>query len=154
MPLSVELPDAEATRAFGRRLAGLLESGLVVYLSGPLGAGKTSLCGAIIGALGHPGPVKSPTYTLVEPYLLSLGNVYHFDLYRLADPEELEWIGARDYFDGSSLCLIEWPERGKGALPRPDLELELSAAAGIEVYQDGSRADFGVPPGVEKWLSN
>ncbi len=130
MPLSVELPDAEATRAFGRRLAGLLESGLVVYLSGPLGAGKTSLCGAIIGALGHPGPVKSPTYTLVEPYLLSLGNVYHFDLYRLADPEELEWIGARDYFDGSSLCLIEWPERGKGALPRPDLELELSAAAG------------------------
>ena len=141
MPLSVELPDAEATRAFGRRLAGLLESGLVVYLSGPLGAGKTSLCGAIIGALGHPGPVKSPTYTLVEPYLLSLGNVYHFDLYRLADPEELEWIGARDYFDGSSLCLIEWPERGKGALPRPDLELELSAAAGVVLIKKPADLD-------------
>lgn len=130
MPLTFELPDAEATRTFGRRLAGLLEPGLVVYLSGPLGAGKTSLCSAIIGALGHPGPVKSPTYTLVEPYLLTLGNVYHFDLYRLADPEELEWIGARDYFDGSSLCLIEWPERGAGALPRPDLVLELAPAGG------------------------
>lgn len=130
MPLTFELPDAKATRAFGRRLAGLLEPGLVVHLSGPLGAGKTSLCSAIIGALGHSGPVKSPTYTLVETYLLNLGNVYHFDLYRLADPEELEWIGARDYFDGSSLCLIEWPERGAGALPRPDLALELSVADG------------------------
>ncbi|MFZ5652925.1 MAG: tRNA (adenosine(37)-N6)-threonylcarbamoyltransferase complex ATPase subunit type 1 TsaE [Pseudomonadota bacterium] len=126
----IDLPDPDATQAFGRRLARLLAPGLVIYLSGPLGAGKTSLCGAIIGALGHCGPVKSPTYTLVEPYLLTFGNVYHFDLYRLADPEELEWIGARDYFDGGSLCLIEWPERGSGALPPPDLTLQLTPANG------------------------
>ncbi len=126
MSHTFELPDADATRSFGRRLAALLSPGLILHLSGPLGAGKTSLCGAVINALGHSGPVKSPTYTLVEPYLLNLGNVYHFDLYRLADPEELEWIGARDYFDGDSLCLIEWPERGAGVLPPPDLRLQLT----------------------------
>lgn len=126
MQCKVELPDPAATEALGQRLATLLEPGLVVFLSGPLGAGKTSLCSAIIRALGHPGPVKSPTYTLVEPYLLTLGKVYHFDLYRLAEPEELEWLGARDYFDGGSLCLIEWPERGAGWLPAPDLALALT----------------------------
>ena len=125
MSCRLELPDPAATERLGRRLAALLEPGLVIFLSGPLGAGKTSLCGAIIRALGHPGPVKSPTYTLVEPYLLTIGNVYHFDLYRLAEPEELEWLGARDYFDGNSLCLIEWPERGAGLLPAPDLALAL-----------------------------
>ena len=125
MTCSIELADPAATEALGRRLADLLEPGLVLFLSGPLGAGKTSLCGAIIRALGHSGPVKSPTYTLVEPYLLTCGNVYHFDLYRLTEPEELEWLGARDYFDGSSLCLIEWPERGGSLLPPPDLALTL-----------------------------
>lgn len=126
MQCKVELPDPAATEVLGQRLATLLAPGLVVFLSGPLGAGKTSLCSAIIRALGHPAPVKSPTYTLVEPYFLTLGKVYHFDLYRLAEPEELEWLGARDYFDGGSLCLIEWPERGAGWLPAPDLALALS----------------------------
>ena len=139
----VELPDPAATQALGRRLAQLLTPGLVVYLSGPLGAGKTSLCSAIIRALGHRGPVKSPTYTLVEPYLLTTGNVYHFDLYRLADPEELEWIGARDYFDGGSLCLVEWPERGAGVLAPPDLTLELAPANGGRRL----RASAGSAPG-------
>ncbi len=130
MSCRLELPDPAATEVLGRRLAALLEPGLVIFLSGPLGAGKTCLCGAIIRALGHPGPIKSPTYTLVEPYLLRLGNVYHFDLYRLAEPEELEWLGARDYFDGGSLCLIEWPERGAGWLPPPDLVLAFAVVDG------------------------
>ena len=123
--LRIELPDPEATLALGRRLGAHLWPGAIVYLCGALGTGKTSLCRGVLAALGHRGPVKSPTYTLVEPYTLTHGNVYHFDLYRLVDPEELEWIGGRDYFDGQSVCLIEWPERGVGALPPPDLTLSL-----------------------------
>lgn len=128
MRCRVELPDPEATRAWGRLLGARLWPGAIIFLSGTLGAGKTSLCQGMLSALGHAGPVKSPTYTLVEPYTLTCGNVYHFDLYRLADPEELEWIGGRDYFDDESICLVEWPERGAGALPPPDLTLTLELA--------------------------
>lgn len=128
MRYRIELPDLEATLAWGRWLGARLWPGAIIFLSGTLGAGKTSLCQGILAALGHAGPVKSPTYTLVEPYTLTHGNVYHFDLYRLIDPEELEWIGGRDYFDGESICLIEWPERGAGALPPPDLTLSLELA--------------------------
>jgi tRNA threonylcarbamoyladenosine biosynthesis protein TsaE len=128
MRYRIELPDLQATLAWGRLLGARLWPGAIIYLSGTLGAGKTSLCQGVLSTLGHAGPVKSPTYTLVEPYTLTHGNVYHFDLYRLADPEELEWIGGRDYFDGESICLIEWPERGAGALPPPDLTLTLEIA--------------------------
>ncbi|MGB5096562.1 MAG: tRNA (adenosine(37)-N6)-threonylcarbamoyltransferase complex ATPase subunit type 1 TsaE [Porticoccaceae bacterium] len=128
MRYRIELPDLEATLAWGRWLGARLWPGAIIFLSGTLGAGKTSLCQGILAALGHAGPVKSPTYTLVESYTLTHGNVYHFDLYRLIDPEELEWIGGRDYFDGESICLIEWPERGAGALPPPDLTLSLELA--------------------------
>lgn len=128
--LRIDLPDPEATLALGRRLGAQLWPGAIIYLQGVLGMGKTSLCRGVLAALGHVGPVKSPTYTLVEPYTLTFGNVYHFDLYRLMDPEELEWIGGRDYFDGRSVCLIEWPERGAGALPPPDLTLSLAASGG------------------------
>ncbi|MGB5148047.1 MAG: tRNA (adenosine(37)-N6)-threonylcarbamoyltransferase complex ATPase subunit type 1 TsaE [Porticoccaceae bacterium] len=128
MRYRIELPDLEATLAWGRWLGARLWPGAIIFLSGTLGAGKTSLCQGILAALGHAGPVKSPTYTLVEPYTLTHGNGYHFDLYRLIDPEELEWIGGRDYFDGESICLIEWPERGAGALPPPDLTLSLELA--------------------------
>ncbi|TAL09294.1 MAG: tRNA (adenosine(37)-N6)-threonylcarbamoyltransferase complex ATPase subunit type 1 TsaE [Porticoccaceae bacterium] len=128
MRYRIDLPDPEATLAWGRSLGTRLWPGAIIYLSGTLGAGKTSLCRGVLAALGHAGPVKSPTYTLVEPYTLTYGNVYHFDLYRLVDPEELEWIGGRDYFDGESICLIEWPERGAGALPAPDLTLSLELA--------------------------
>lgn len=121
---SIYLEGEEAMLAFGERLGILLHSG-VVFLEGELGAGKTTLCRGILRGRGHRGAVKSPTYTLVEPYDVNGGDIYHFDLYRLGDPEELEFMGARDYFRPGLLCLVEWPERGEGFLPRPDLEITL-----------------------------
>lgn len=123
------LPDAAATEALGAHLAGVIPWGSVVFLEGDLGAGKTTLIRGFLGALGHRGPVRSPTYALVEPYALVGGTVYHFDLYRLSDPEELEYIGIRDFFGPEAICLIEWPERGAGILPPADLRVQLSYAA-------------------------
>jgi tRNA threonylcarbamoyladenosine biosynthesis protein TsaE len=121
------LADEAATLDFGSRLFPLLQPGMLVFLRGDLGAGKTTLVRGCLRAAGHAGKVKSPTYTLVEEYRLEPFTLFHFDLYRIHDPEELEWMGIRDYLSAHSLCFVEWPERAGGLLPKPDLEIALSS---------------------------
>ncbi len=122
------LPDEAATAALAMRVAGALDSGLVLYLHGPLGAGKTSFARALLVALGVGERVKSPTYSLVEGYIARDRPAWHLDLYRIADPAELEWLGLDALTDPAALVLVEWPERGTGALPVADLELRLDYA--------------------------
>lgn len=136
------LADEAAQLAMGEALAKVLTQG-TVFLEGDLGAGKTTLVRGIIHALGHRGAVKSPTYTLVEPYLLGERSVYHFDLYRLADPEELEYIGIRDYFAEEALFLIEWPDKGRGTLPPADLVLSLTCLTEGRKLHLKAYTDFG-----------
>jgi tRNA threonylcarbamoyladenosine biosynthesis protein TsaE len=119
------LVDEEATMSIGRLLGQLLEGRGLVTLRGNLGCGKTTLSRGLIRGLGHEGAVKSPTYTLVEPYEIGSRQVLHYDLYRLSDPEELEFLGMRDFLDADTLTLVEWPERAGKLLPSPDLALNL-----------------------------
>lgn len=120
------LPDEPATQAAGARLAQVLKPGMVMTLSGDLGAGKTTLTRAILRSMGVNGRIKSPTYSLVEPYVISNLYLYHFDFYRFEDPDEWEASGFRDCFREDSICLIEWPEKAAGSLPAPDIALTLS----------------------------
>lgn len=135
------LPNEAATIAIGDSLANVLhwqneqqqaQQSLVVFLHGDLGAGKTTLTRGFVRGMGHKGNVKSPTYTLVEPYELPPWHVYHFDLYRLGDPEELEYMGIRDYFADNCCCFIEWPEKGAGLLANEDIIINM-------FYQDEHR---------------
>lgn len=122
------LADEEATLAVAKLLSGGLRANSCIYLRGQLGSGKTTLTRGILRAMGYSGAVKSPTYTLVESYPMAPFTLHHFDLYRLSDPEELELLGIRDYFDQQAVCLIEWPERGAAFLPPADVIFELQVA--------------------------
>ena len=119
------LADEAATLEFGVRFAKCLKPRLSIWLQGDLGAGKTTFARGVLRGLGFEGRVKSPTYTLVELYPLSLFNLYHFDLYRITDQNEWEDAGFREYFNTGSVCLVEWPEKAGDVLPAPDMEIRL-----------------------------
>jgi tRNA threonylcarbamoyladenosine biosynthesis protein TsaE len=125
LALKVVLPGERATLALGAALAAALEPGLTVYLRGELGAGKTTLVRGALRALGHAGPVRSPTYTLVEVYAVSRLDLHHFDFYRFHDPREWIDAGFRESFNGRNVSLIEWPEKAGGLLPPADVEIAL-----------------------------
>lgn len=125
--LSARLINEQATVEMGRRLAQVLETGLVIYLEGDLGAGKTTLVRAMIQSLQQEARVKSPTYTLIERYIFPDFELIHLDLYRLNDPEEVEYLGLRDNQD-KDVLLIEWPERGQGWIPAADWIVQLAYA--------------------------
>src|SRR2546421_7676622 len=148
MALHLNLPDEAATRRLGAALAPGIAPGRVLHLCGDLGAGKTTLVRGLLRALGYPGRVKSPTYTLVEPYTLSSLNLYHFDLFRINNQEEWLSSGFREYFNPDSACAVEWPER-VADLPPPDLEVRL------EFVGNGRDATLAAhtAPG-EAWLSS
>ena len=128
--LSRWLADEEQTIAAGRELAASCRPGTVIYMWGQLGAGKTTLARGLLEAMGYSGTVKSPSYTWVETYEHLSIPVYHFDLYRLADPQELSYLGIDDYFHQGSVCMVEWPERGRGFLPEANISLELHPVKG------------------------
>ena len=131
--LDLPLVDEAATVALAERLAAALDGGLVLYLQGELGAGKTRFARALLQALGVGERVKSPTYSLIEPYTLASGqSAWHLDLYRIADASELEWLGLDALSEPQTLVLVEWPEHGQGGLPPADLEL-------LMVYQGTGR---------------
>jgi tRNA threonylcarbamoyladenosine biosynthesis protein TsaE len=128
---SVRLGSEAEQEAFGAELASICnERRLTIHLIGNLGAGKTTLTRGFLRGCGYRGAVKSPTYTLIEPYAVSPLPVYHLDLYRVADPGELEYLGLRDILEESAILLIEWPERGVGWLPEADLTLTLEHVPG------------------------
>ncbi|WP_415878765.1 tRNA (adenosine(37)-N6)-threonylcarbamoyltransferase complex ATPase subunit type 1 TsaE [Methylomonas sp. TEB] len=124
--MNITLETPEDTEALGAALWQALPAKCLLFLYGDLGAGKTTLVRGLLRAAGHTGAVKSPTYTLVEEYEVDGRRLFHFDLYRLKDPEELEWMGMDDYLNQNALCCIEWPQMGAGFLPNADVEVSLN----------------------------
>ena len=123
--MQITIKDALAMENLGAKIAAELQGGEVIFLQGELGVGKTTFVRGLLHGLGHTAKVKSPTYTLIEPYSIAGKDIYHFDLYRINSEEELEGIGIRDYCDGAAICLFEWPEQGGELLPAADMVLSL-----------------------------
>jgi tRNA threonylcarbamoyladenosine biosynthesis protein TsaE len=141
--LAGHLDDEAATLELGALLAGVLRAGLKIYLSGELGAGKTTLVRGLLRALGYQGRVKSPTFTLVELYQLSRLDLYHFDFYRFEDPREWIDAGFREAFGTTAVCLVEWPEKAAGQLPAADLRIRLEHADAGRRVQLAADTDEG-----------
>jgi tRNA threonylcarbamoyladenosine biosynthesis protein TsaE len=142
--VTLYLADEQAMSDFGARIARITQGHGLIFLEGNLGMGKTTLSRGIIRGFGHVGAVKSPTFTLVEPYEIGDIRAFHFDLYRLVDPEELEFLGIRDYFEDDAMCLIEWPDKGAGFLPKPDLTITISpqdSGRSLKILSQGSRGE-------------
>jgi tRNA threonylcarbamoyladenosine biosynthesis protein TsaE len=138
---TLELADEAATLEAGRAFAKQLTAGMVVYLHGDLGAGKTTFVRGVLQGLGYAGKVKSPTYTIVEPYVISTYNIYHFDLYRFMDENEWDAAGFSEYFNDSSICIVEWPEKAESILPKPDFDVKLSLL-GNATQGDGRKLEI------------
>ena len=149
MTIDLKLPDAAATARLGSALAAGIAPGRVLHLSGDLGTGKTTLVRGLLRALGVDGPVKSPTYTWVEPYSISSLDLYHFDFYRLSNKNEWIESGLREYFRPDAVCIVEWPERAGSSLPQPDVNLELL----YNGNERRARLEARSPAG-EAWLSS
>ncbi|MCK5359390.1 MAG: tRNA (adenosine(37)-N6)-threonylcarbamoyltransferase complex ATPase subunit type 1 TsaE [Gammaproteobacteria bacterium] len=141
--LVLPLQNVEDTEQLGAALATALSDGLVVFLLGDLGAGKTCLVRGALRELGYSGAVKSPTYTLLEEYSVAGREIIHFDLYRLSDPEELDLIGIRDYFNGKNCCFVEWPQRGQGYLPAEDVQIQISLEGDGRLARITSNSESG-----------
>ncbi len=141
--LNIELQGEELQEAMGGLLASYCPASCVIYLQGDLGAGKTTLVRGFLRGLDYQGNVKSPTYTLLEPYELQSRACYHFDLYRLADPDELEFLGVQDLLDREAILLVEWPERGAGYLPQADLVIDLKHAGKARKLSITGRTHIG-----------
>lgn len=123
--LVIKADSEREQELIGMALSRVVPSSCLIYLTGDLGAGKTTLARGFLRGLGHTGSVKSPTYTLIEPYEIGNRRCYHLDLYRLADPDEIEFLGLRDMLQDDAIMLVEWPEQGQGALPEPDLLIRI-----------------------------
>ncbi|HEY9447358.1 MAG TPA: tRNA (adenosine(37)-N6)-threonylcarbamoyltransferase complex ATPase subunit type 1 TsaE [Burkholderiales bacterium] len=143
-PLRLELADEQQTLALGAALAGCLRPGMVVFLSGDLGAGKTTVARGILRGLGHAGRVKSPTFSLVEVYKLSSLYFYHFDFYRFGHSDEWRASGLREHFNPDTVCLVEWPEKAAG-LPVPDLAIRLAVASCGRSAEVQAHTEAGTP---------
>lgn len=130
--LRITADTEQEQEALGAALSRVAPTTCLIYLTGDLGAGKTTLTRGFLRGLGYTGSVKSPTYTLIEPYEIGMRRCYHLDLYRLADPDEIEYLGLRDMLQEEAVILVEWPEQGRGALPPPDLMVRIR-------YRQGGR---------------
>jgi tRNA threonylcarbamoyladenosine biosynthesis protein TsaE len=149
MPLDLKLPDAAATLRLGEALAAGIAPGLVLFISGDLGAGKTTLVRGLLRGLGYAGRAKSPTYALVEPYAFSSIDLYHFDFYRFKDRSEWLNSGLREYFNPHSVCVVEWPEKAGDLLSLPDLQIRLEFDGEARRARLEARSKAG-----EAWLSS